>query len=150
MTDNKVLVGMSGGVDSSAAALILKNQGFSVSGVTLKLCGEDKPQDIADAKAVCEKLGIPHLTADFKEDFERYVIADFINQYKIGNTPNPCLECNKYIKFGKMLDLALENGFQKIATGHYAKIEKRGDRYCPLFLDPKAVIAPVVTIRRPY
>ena len=125
----KILVGMSGGVDSSAAALILKEKGYSVTGLTLKLCKEDKEQDINDAKAVCEKLGIEHLTLDLKNEFKEKVIDEFINQYKIGLTPNPCLECNKYIKFGKMLELALEKGFDKIATGHYARVEKKGGRF---------------------
>lgn len=125
----KILVGMSGGVDSSAAALILKEKGYSVTGLTLKLCKEDKEQDINDAKAVCEKLGIEHLTLDLKNEFKEKVIDEFINQYKIGLTPNPCLECNKYIKFGKMLELALEKGFDKIATGHYARVEKKGERF---------------------
>jgi len=125
----KVLVGMSGGVDSSAAALILKNEGFEVSGVTLKLCCEDKPKDIADAKAVCERLGMDHLVVDLKEDFNRLVISDFISQYKQGLTPNPCLECNKHIKFGKMLETAKELGFDKIATGHYARVEEQNGRF---------------------
>lgn len=125
----KILVGMSGGVDSSAAALILKEKGYPVTGLTLKLCKEDKEQDINDAKAVCEKLGIEHLTLDLKNEFKEKVIDEFINQYKIGLTPNPCLECNKYIKFGKMLELALEKGFDKIATGHYARVEKKGERF---------------------
>lgn len=123
------MVGMSGGVDSSAAALILKTQGFEVSGVTLKLCGEDKPKDLSDAKAVCEKLEIEHFTLDLKKEFSEFVISDFISQYKNGNTPNPCLVCNKYIKFGKMLDYAGELGCQKIATGHYARVEKCDGRY---------------------
>lgn len=125
----KVLVGMSGGVDSSAAALILKEQGFDVTGLTLKLCSEDKPRDIDDARTVCEKLGIKHITADLKDDFNRFVISDFINQYKIGLTPNPCLVCNKYIKFGKMLDMALQMGMDKIATGHYARITEENGRF---------------------
>lgn len=125
----KVLVGMSGGVDSSAAALILRNDGFRVSGVTLKLCSEDKPKDLADAKAVCEKLGIEHITLDLKKEFNDYVISDFISQYKKGCTPNPCLVCNKYIKFGKMLDKAIELGYDKIATGHYARVEEKNGRF---------------------
>ncbi len=125
----KVLVGMSGGVDSSVAALILKEQGFGVTGLTLKLCNEDKKQDITDANAVCKRLGIEHLTLDLKADFKERVIDEFISQYKEGLTPNPCLECNKHIKFGKMLEFAIENGYQKIATGHYARVEKQGDRY---------------------
>lgn len=123
----KVLVGMSGGVDSSATAVILKNQGYSVKGVTLSLCGEDNEKNISDAKSVCEKLGIEHLEADLKKEFEEFVITDFINQYINGKTPNPCLECNKHIKFGKMLDLAINYGCDKIATGHYARITKNAD-----------------------
>ncbi len=125
----KILVGMSGGVDSSAAALLLKEKGFEVTGLTLKLCEFDKQQDLSDAKSVCEKLGIEHLTLDLKNEFKERVIDDFINQYKEGLTPNPCLECNKYIKFGKMLDVATQNGFDKIATGHYARVEKQGERF---------------------
>ncbi len=125
----KVLVGMSGGVDSSAAALILKEQGFSVTGLTLTLCSTENKVDIKDAKAVCEKLDVRHLSLDLRKEFKERVIDNFIYQYKIGLTPNPCLECNRYIKFGKMLDIALEKGFDKIATGHYARVEKQGDRY---------------------
>ncbi len=125
----KVLVGMSGGVDSSAAALILKENGFETTGLTLKLCEADKEQDLRDAKAVCEKLGILHLILDLKKDFKEKVIDSFINYYKAGLTPNPCLECNKHIKFGKMLDLAIEKGYDKIATGHYARVEKSGERF---------------------
>ncbi|MBQ6848156.1 MAG: tRNA 2-thiouridine(34) synthase MnmA [Clostridia bacterium] len=125
----KVLVGMSGGVDSSAAALILKEKGYEVTGLTLKLCEFHKEQDLRDAKAVCKSLEIEHLTLDLKKDFREKVIDDFISQYKSGLTPNPCLECNRYIKFGKMLDIALEKGFQKIATGHYARVERPGERF---------------------
>ncbi len=123
------LVGMSGGVDSSAAALVLKEQGFDVTGLTLTLCEKDNSRDLADAKAVCDKLGIPHLAVDLREDFREWVVTPFINQYKSGLTPNPCLECNKHIKFGKMLEIALDKGFDKIATGHYARVEKSGQRY---------------------
>ena len=118
---------MSGGVDSSASAVILKNQGYSVTGVTLSLCGEDNEKNISDAKSVCNKLGIEHCESDLKTEFKKYVIDDFINQYINGKTPNPCLECNKHIKFGKMLDIALQNGCGKIATGHYARIKKNDD-----------------------
>ena len=125
----KVLVGMSGGVDSSACALILKEAGFLVTGLTLSLCEKDNDRDISDAKSVCDKLNIEHLNIDLSDDFKQKVVTPFINEYKSGLTPNPCLECNKYIKFGKMLQIALDKGFDKIATGHYARVEKQGDRY---------------------
>ena len=122
--NKKVMVGMSGGVDSSVTAAILSEQGYSVGGATLILCPDDNGSNISDAKTVCDKMNIPHLVFELKEDFSQFVIADFINKYFIGKTPNPCIECNKHIKFGKMIELALQNGYDKIATGHYARIEK--------------------------
>lgn len=132
MSREKIFVGMSGGVDSSAAASILIDNGFEVSGVTLSLydgekCGTSK--DIEDAAEVCRKLGIEHFVFNFKDKFEKSVIEKFISEYQIGNTPNPCIECNKHIKFGAMLELALEKGYDKIATGHYAEVKKQGDRF---------------------
>ncbi len=118
----KVITGMSGGVDSSVAAKILLNNGYNVTGVTLQLYGD--LNDCEDAKAVSEKLNIPHLSVDFKDKFKELVIEYFINEYIAGNTPNPCNMCNKTIKFGAMLDWAAANGFDKIATGHYARIER--------------------------
>lgn len=123
----KVLIGMSGGVDSSVAASVLMEQGFDVSGVTLKLCPDDDGTNSRDAYTVCENLNIKHFEFDLKKHFEEFVISDFINNYINGKTPNPCIECNKHIKFGKMIDLAEENGFDKIATGHYARIERNED-----------------------
>ena len=123
----KILVGMSGGVDSSAAALILLKQGYDVTGCTLKLF-EKESSDVNDAKEVCKRLGISHITAETPDLFRSAVIEDFIHSYENGGTPNPCIICNREIKFGVMLDYALEKGFDGIATGHYAHIEK-GDRY---------------------
>ena len=125
----KVLVGMSGGVDSSAAALVLKNKGYDVCGITLTLTENDNSRDINDAKKVCEKLGINHTVLDLRKEFRENVISYFINEYKSGRTPNPCIACNKHIKFGAMLDYANKNGFDKIATGHYARVEEENGRF---------------------
>lgn len=123
----RVAVGMSGGVDSSAAAAILCENN-SVEGITLSLCGENLA-DVRDAKTVCEKLGIAHNVLDLRQEFKQRVIDNFIDEYIKGRTPNPCIQCNKHIKFGAMLDWAQNNGIQKIATGHYAQIEYSGGRY---------------------
>ena len=119
----KVLLGMSGGVDSSVAAMLLKTQGYEVIGVTLKLCGNEKNilETINDAKNVCEKLKIEHHIIDLRKDFEKTVIKNFKSEYMNARTPNPCIECNKYIKFGKLYKFAQECGCEYIATGHYAK-----------------------------
>lgn len=110
---------MSGGVDSSAAALLLKEQGYDVGGCTLKLCGND----FSEAAVVCERLGIVHHIFDLEEQFRAEVMDRFSEGYISGETPNPCIFCNRYIKFGKMLERALELGYDGIATGHYAKTE---------------------------
>ena len=123
----KILVGMSGGVDSSAAALLLLQQGYDVTGCTLNLF-EKEATDVNDAKEVCGKLGIEHITVNAPELFREQVVSDFAECYEKGETPNPCIICNEKIKFGVMLDFALENGFDGIATGHYARIEKEGER----------------------
>ena len=120
----RVMLGMSGGVDSCAAALLLKQQGYSICGVTLLLCPDASEQDesVSDARAVCEALEIEHRTVDMRGRFAQTVIADFIGEYSRARTPNPCVVCNKEIKFGAMLEYALECGCDKVATGHYARI----------------------------
>ncbi len=123
----KILVGMSGGVDSSVCAVLLKEKGYNVGGVTLNLVEDFDKQNIIDAKAVCDKLGFEHIVADLQTEFKNFVIDNFIDEYIAGRTPNPCIVCNKFIKFGKMLEIAKQNGYKKIATGHYAQIKKRED-----------------------
>ena len=126
-----ILVGMSGGVDSSVAALILQRQGCAVTGVTLRLrggrlaasTGAGAQQDIDDARRVCDALGIEHRVLDLTDAFCRCVVDEFAAEYLAGRTPNPCVTCNRTIKFGAMLDYALENGMDGVATGHYARRE---------------------------
>ena len=126
MDNKKVLIGMSGGVDSSVSALLLKRSGYDVIGATLELYAASSCCNIntyIDAKCVCKSIGIPHMTLDLKNDFKKYVINDFIDCYSNCKTPNPCIECNKYLKFGIMYEKAKEFGCNYIATGHYAKTE---------------------------
>ena len=126
MENKKVLLGMSGGVDSSVSALLLKQQGYEPIGITLELFAGSSCCNIntyIDAKNVCNSIGIPHFTDDCKPQFAKYVIKDFINCYANCKTPNPCIECNKYMKFGYMWEKAKELGCEYIATGHYAKTE---------------------------
>ena len=117
---------MSGGVDSSVAAALLKEQGFDVVGGTLRLYEKDNlvSKEVFAAKKVCEALNIPHFVFDMKEEFLNNVICEFSRGYSNGLTPNPCIECNKYIKFGGLLNKAEDLGCECIATGHYSRIEK--------------------------
>ncbi len=124
----KVLVGMSGGVDSAVCALLLREQGCDVTGVTLRLHHyKDRPgvcgsaDDIDEAARVAAQLGIEHLVLDFCDIFRREVMDRFVREYCAGRTPNPCLDCNRELKFGALLDWACAHGFDCIATGHYAR-----------------------------
>ncbi|MFC2047067.1 tRNA 2-thiouridine(34) synthase MnmA [Chloroflexota bacterium] len=132
----KVVVAMSGGVDSSVAAAILKQKGYQVIGVTMQIWPSDKRSDetdrfggccgidtIDDAKMVAYKLGIPHYVVNFRDVFARKVIADFCQEYSLGRTPNPCIKCNQYIKFDALLGRTKELGADFVATGHYARVE---------------------------
>lgn len=127
MNHNSVLIGMSGGVDSSVAAHLLQQQGYVCVGCTMKLYCGNAEQNVHDAQAVANRMGIPFHVFDFQENFHRQVIGNFISCYESGATPNPCIQCNKYLKFGVMLDKALELGCTHIATGHYAQIKQDPD-----------------------
>ena len=132
-TKQRVLLGMSGGVDSSVAGYLLREQGYDVIGVTMKVwpqdCisrAEDKccgPQAVADARGVAHALGIPHYVVDEADQFERVVIDYFASEYQAGRTPNPCVMCNEKLKFGNLWSKAAALGCDYIATGHYAIIE---------------------------
>ncbi|AFN75786.1 tRNA(5-methylaminomethyl-2-thiouridylate)-methyl transferase [Melioribacter roseus P3M-2] len=142
MNENRVIVAMSGGVDSSVAAAILKKEGYDVIGITMKtwgfmeVGGAPKHESgccsldaIFDAKNVAELIGIPHYTVDFTKAFEETVIDDFVKEYLAGRTPNPCVVCNRKIKWEELLKKADSLDARYVATGHYAVVEKINDRY---------------------
>jgi tRNA-specific 2-thiouridylase len=129
----KIMIAMSGGVDSSVAAYLIKMSGAECIGVTMRLHdagGFDMSEesscctsaDIEDARAVCERLGIDHIVLDLAGDFHAKVIERFANAYASGITPNPCVDCNRYMKFEKLFEKAKELGCTHIATGHYARV----------------------------
>lgn len=136
----KALIAMSGGVDSSVAAFLVKAQGYDSIGCTMKLydnalagvsrshtcCSLD---DVEDARSVACRLGIPYYVFNFKDDFEEKVIRKFIRSYEAGITPNPCIDCNRYLKFDRLYERARVLGCDCIVTGHYARIERDGERY---------------------
>ena len=130
MSPKHVCVAMSGGVDSAGAALLLQRLGYKVSGVTLRLHAyKDRPglcgsaDDIETARAVAARLGISHTVLDLSNLFQTAVMDRFVSEYVSGRTPNPCIDCNREIKFGALLDWALAHGADFIATGHYARVD---------------------------
>ena len=124
----RILIAMSGGVDSAVSCALLQAKGYSVAGGTM-LLRPGAQAEAEDAGAVCEQLGVPFRQFAWQNAFRATVEADFCRQYCAGRTPNPCVLCNKTIKFGRFLDEALAMGYDGIATGHYARIERSGGRY---------------------
>lgn len=140
MVSQKAMIAMSGGVDSSVAAWLAREEGYSCIGTMMLLCGSRvftrEPQD-RDARAVADKMGMPFYALDARAEFCRDVVEDFIRTYEEGHTPNPCIRCNEKIKFGWLLEQALEMGCEVLITGHYARVEK--DKVSGRYLLKKAL-----------
>ncbi|MBQ3426842.1 MAG: tRNA 2-thiouridine(34) synthase MnmA [Clostridia bacterium] len=137
--NNRAVIAMSGGVDSSVAAYLMKERGYDILGVTLRLFANEDVgireksccslSDVEDAKSVARRIGIEHYTFNFSDDFREKVIDRFIDAYEHCRTPNPCIDCNRFIKFRRLLERAFELECDHVVTGHYARVEKAGDRY---------------------
>jgi len=149
MTRKRILAAMSGGVDSSVAALLLQREGWEVIGVSMDLYDYSKVtrdregtccslDDLYDARRVCDTLGIPYYVLNLRDEFRREVIDPFVQQYAAGRTPNPCVLCNEHLKFRALLRKADELGAEGVATGHYAVIRRDSDGRCRLFAAPDA------------